>query len=70
VILLQITQLLYAIVGDTVISGGYREDASVTDIVNIDLFEKLPTGQGWQTIIFDFGGNATVQTSVNCFNNP
>jgi hypothetical protein len=56
--------------GDTVISGGHRVDASVTDNVNIDLSEKLPTGQGWQTIIFDFGGNATVQTSVNCFNNP
>jgi len=56
--------------GDTVISGGHRVDASVTDNVNIDLSEKLPTSQGWQTIIFDFGGNATVQTSVNCFNNP
>jgi hypothetical protein len=56
--------------GDTVISGGHRVNASVTDNVNIDLSEKLPTGQGWQTIIFDFGGNATVQTSVNCFNNP
>ena len=56
--------------GDTAISGGHRVEASVTDNVNIDLSEKLPTGQGWQTIIFDFGGNATVQTSVNCFNNP
>jgi hypothetical protein len=56
--------------GDIVISGGHRVDASVTDNVNIDLSEKLPSGQGWQTIIFDFGGNATVQTSVNCFNNP
>ena len=56
--------------GDTVISGGHRVEASLTDNVNIDLSEKLPTGQGWQTIIFDFGGNATVQTSVNCFNNP
>ena len=56
--------------GDIVISGGHRVDASVTDNVNIDFSEKLPTGQGWQTIIFDFGGNATVQTSVYCFNNP
>ena len=56
--------------GDTAISGGYRVDANVTEIVNIDLFEKLPTSQGWQTVIFDFGGNATVQTSVDCFNNP
>jgi hypothetical protein len=56
--------------GDTVISGGHRVNASITDNVNIDFSEKLPTGQGWQTIIFDFGGNATVQTSVNCFNNP
>jgi hypothetical protein len=56
--------------GDIVISGGHRVNASVTDNVNIDFSEKLPTGQGWQTIIFDFGGNATVQTSVNCFNNP
>jgi hypothetical protein len=56
--------------GDIVISGGHRVDASVTDNVNIDFSEKLPTSQGWQTIIFDFGGNATVQTSVYCFNNP
>jgi hypothetical protein len=56
--------------GDTAISGGHRVEASITDNVNIDLSEKLPTGQGWETIIFDFGGNATVQTSVNCFNNP
>lgn len=56
--------------GDIVISGGHRVNASVTDNVNIDFSEKLPTGQGWQTIIFDFGGNATVQTSVYCFNNP
>jgi hypothetical protein len=56
--------------GDIVISGGHRVNASVTDNVNIDFSEKLPTSQGWQTIIFDFGGNATVQTSVNCFNNP
>ena len=56
--------------GDIVISWGHRVDASVTDNVNIDFSEKLPTGQGWQTIIFDFGGNATVQTSVNCFDNP
>ena len=56
--------------GDTAISGGHRVNATVTENVNIDLSEKLPTGQGWQTIIFDFGGNATVQTSVNCFNNP
>ena len=38
--------------------------------MNIDVSEKVPTGEGWQTEIFDFGGNATVQTSVNCFNNP
>ena len=56
--------------GDTAISGGHRVNATVTENVNIDLSEKLPTGQGWETIIFDFGGNATVQTSVNCFNNP
>ena len=56
--------------GDTAISGGHHVNASVTDNVNIDVSEKLPTGQGWQTEIFDFGGNATVQTSVNCFNNP
>lgn len=56
--------------GDTVISGGYRVNANVNEIVNIDVFEKLPTSQGWQTVIFDFGGNATVQTSVDCFNNP
>ena len=56
--------------GDTAISGGHRVNATVTDNVNIDLSEKLPTGDGWETIIFDFGGNATVQTSVNCFNNP
>jgi hypothetical protein len=56
--------------GDTAISGGYRVDANITEIVNIDVFEKLPNSQGWQTIIFDFGGNATVQTSVDCFNNP
>jgi len=56
--------------GDTAISGGHHVAASVTDNVNIDVSEKLPTGQGWITIIFDFGGNATVQTSVNCFNNP
>ena len=56
--------------GDTAISGGHHVKASVTDSVNIDLSEHLPTGHGWQTIIFDFGGNATVQTSVNCFNNP
>ena len=56
--------------GDTAISGGHHVNASVTDNVNIDVSEKLPNGQGWQTEIFDFGGNATVQTSVNCFNNP
>ena len=56
--------------GDTAISGGHHVNASVTDNVNIDVSEKLPTGEGWQTEIFDFGGNATVQTSVNCFNNP
>ena len=56
--------------GDTAISGGHRVNATVTENVNIDLSEKLPTGDGWETIIFDFGGNATVQTSVNCFNNP
>ena len=56
--------------GDTAISGGHHVNASVFDNVNIDVSEKLPTGQGWQTEIFDFGGNATVQTSVNCFNNP
>jgi hypothetical protein len=56
--------------GDTAISEGYRVDANITEIVNIDVFEKLPNSQGWQTIIFDFGGNATVQTSVDCFNNP
>jgi len=56
--------------GDTAISGGHRVNATVTENVNIDLSEKLPTGQGWETIIFDFGGNATVQTSVNCFDNP
>ncbi len=56
--------------GDTAISGGHHVNASVTDNVNIDVSEKVPTGEGWQTEIFDFGGNATVQTSVNCFNNP
>jgi len=56
--------------GDTAISGGHHVNASITDNVNIDVSEKVPTGEGWQTEIFDFGGNATVQTSVNCFNNP
>jgi len=39
-----------------VISGGHRVDANITENMNIDLSEKLPTGLGWQTIIFDFGG--------------
>ena len=56
--------------GDTAISGGHHVNASGTENVNIDVSEKLPNGEGWQTEIFDFGGNATVQTSVNCFNNP
>ena len=49
---------------------GHHVNANRTENVNIDVSEKLPTGDGWQTEIFDFGGNATVQTSVNCFNNP
>ena len=56
--------------GDIAISGGHHVNANRTENVNIDVSEKLPTGDGWQTEIFDFGGNATVQTSVNCFNNP
>jgi len=56
--------------GDIAISGGHHVNANLTENVNIDVSEKLATGDGWQTIIFDFGGNATVQTSVNCFNNP
>ena len=40
---------------------GHHVNANRTENVNIDVSETIPTGDGWQTEIFDFGGNATVQ---------
>ena len=40
--------------GDTAISGGHRVNATVTENVNIDLSEKLPTGSGMGNNNFRF----------------